>query len=331
MHKVSNPYREKHRPNKWWIRWIISGRRHTKCFNSLQEAKSYRQRKYIELNMDVYGAQDLPYEYAKTEYLKRYDLEGLASESKKISERMFKQFENVHSVQYVSQIHQKAVDDFIEAQQKRVKSAYSVNKYISRFKAFINYLKECNYHHGRLKIKNVKTVEPIKTALTDEQIIALIKACPDYDWQIRIVFSLCTGLRAGDVDRLPKGCIDEKRAMLSYIARKTGKGSNCTPLPTALIPALKRLDNGGYNTLFNPVNCRKTFEAIRSKAGLSCTRQDFRVTFSTLIQTFDNSDVARKLLQHYSVKTTKTHYSDNDLIMRIKIEKFNPLIKKWLK
>lgn len=171
-----------------------------------------------------------------------------------------------------------------------------------------------------------------KKALTNDEIKKLIKACPSEIWKIRILLSLCTGIRKNDIDNLPDSAINLKLATLSYTAKKTGKVSMNTPLPKALIPALKKYlkDKPKASTKLLPDNnIRKTWDLIKTVSGVNCTRHDFRVTFSTLMQKYSGIDIAKELLQHSSSKVTENHYSDKELLMRLRIEKLP--VREWLK
>ncbi len=297
----------------------------------------YRKKKYIELNMDVYGSSNLPFEHVKEEYLKQYDLKGLAAESKKSATRTIERFEDMANPRTVADITQGRVDSFIQSRIKALGSNFSVNKDIGRLKAFINWLIRRGYYSGRLDISLMKTAAVIRKALTDDEIRSLLKACPSEAWQIRILLSLCTGLRAKDVDFLRINQIDLKRSTIDSESRKTGKVYLSRPIPVQLSPVLKRyvdrLIKSGVTSdskLLPDTNIRKAWDAIRKQAGISsATRQKFRVTFSTWMQKLSGLESARDLLEHSSKKTTDDFYSDKELLLKIRVDRLP--VKKWLK
>jgi integrase len=210
-------------------------------------------------------------------------------------------------------------------------SRWTVNKDLGCLKAFIRWLIKRNYHNGKVEINFVKAPQIVHKALTDDEIKVLLKNCPTQTWKMRILLSLCTGLRAGDIDRLEVGQIDLQHATLTSISRKTGKTYQDRPIPFKLVPTLSEYTQKlPENTvkLLPDINIRKTWEAIRLKAGLpDVTRQMFRVTFSVLIQKVGNIKTAQQLLEHYDRKTTEMFYSDESII-RWKIEQLP--VKRWL-
>jgi len=293
----------------------------------------YRRKKHIALNLDVYGGIDMDYSLAVEEYLKKYDLQGLAAASKYRAKRVLELYAAACSPRKVADITQRSVDSFIQSRIKALKSPYSVNQAIGRLKAFINWLIKRGYHRGHLDIQMMKTVRTVKKSLTTEQIRALLKACPGEIWKMRILLSLCTGLRAGDIDRLPAAGLDLKRATIDTVSKKTGKAYDARPLPDTLIPALTGYVSGlPENTvrLLPDINIRKEWDAIRLKAKLpKVTRQDMRITFSTMMQKISGLETARDLLEHSSSKITGDWYSDTEYLNKLRVNKIP--IDLWLK
>jgi hypothetical protein len=71
---------------------------------------------------------------------------------------------------------------------------------------------------------------------------------------------------------------------------------------------------------------------LRIRAKLpDITRQDLRVTASTLMQRIGSIGSAKTLLQHSSTKTTGEFYTDEEVVLRWKVNQLNPLIREWLK
>ncbi|HBG77237.1 MAG TPA: hypothetical protein DDW84_00095 [Phycisphaerales bacterium] len=330
MHKVSEIYTRKDKSG-FWLRWFENRKRKHKSFLTKDEAKMFRKKKYIELNVDVYGCADMPFVSARDEYLQKYDLQGLSPASKYRAKRVLELFEENCSPRKISDINQRTVDSFIQSRIKALKSPYSVNQAIGRLKAFINWLVKRGYHKGHIDISMMKTVRVVKKALTTEQIKALLKACPTKICYMRILLSLVTGLRASDIDRLPLDIVDLKRSCLDSKSGKTGKTYLDRPLPESLIPALTEyIESLPKNTvkLLPDNNIRKTWDTIRETAGVNCTRQDFRVTHSTLLQKIGGINAAQISLEHSDKRTTTDFYSDIEVIQRWKINQLP--VKEWL-
>lgn len=282
---------------------------------------------YRNLNADVYEMES--FKQAKEAYLERYDIKQLAKDSKVQAKRTLDYFDELIRPFNLKDLNQRNVDLFIKSRNDTDISTATVNKEIRYLKGFIRWLQKRGYHSGQLEIDFVKTPPIAHKALSNEQIKALIKSCPTLAWQIRILLSLVTGLRAGDVDRLKWQDIDFKQATIATMSRKTGKEMPNRPLPDELMPLLQVYIgtlHTGNPKLFQDNNIRKTWDKI--KGDTRATRQQLRVTFSTLIQQYSSIDTARELLEHYSSKTTATHYTDRDLLLKLAVNKL-PL-SQWL-
>jgi len=340
MHKVSKPYQI--RTYKGWIvRWFVSGNQKYKTFPQKQQAANWREDKIKELNPEIFNIKKKPedrvFDKVRNEFLERYIYKELSEDSKIQATRTLKYFEfedeekQQKRIDSLADITQDSVNSFIKARKLKI-SKQTLNKELRYLRAFIRWITKKHYFNTDLEIDFVKTPSLDKQSLNDNQIIALLKACRTKTWQIRILLSLCTGLRAGDIDRLLKESLDLKLATLRYTARKTSK-ANSTPLPIALIPALRSYVeslNKEDGRLFPDNNIRKTWEGIRIKAELpNCKRQDFRLTFSTRIQQYSGIETAKELLQHSSKRVTEQHYSDTGLLVRIRVNRLP--VKKWLK
>jgi integrase len=58
------------------------------------------------------------------------------------------------------------------------------------------------------------------------------------------------------------------------------------------------------------------------------TRQKLRVTFSTLMQKISSIETAQKLLQHSDKKVTQGYYTDEEAVVRWKVNRLP--ISRWL-
>lgn len=331
MKKISKPYKVPNRKGLY-LSWCERGKRKRKQFNTLDEAKRFREKKYREVNRDVYDVDT--FEDARDEFLERYDFKELSRDSKIQAKRTLRYFEEETNIINLSDLDQKAVNSFLKARRATNISKATINKEIRYLKAFVRWLVKKGYHNGRLEIDFVKTRPIIKKALTNEEIRRLLKVCPDKVWRMRILLSLVTGLRAYDIDNLQTSQINLKNALIDFTqSQKTGKVYYDRPLPSSLIPTLKDYLKGHKEENLLPIiNLRKTWDAIRVKAKLPKTqRKDFRVTHSTLLQKIGSIDAAKHSLEHFSSRTTREHYTDWEIVMRWKIEQLNPIVKEWLK
>ncbi len=344
MHKVSRPY-QINTYKGWLIRWYESGIQKYKTFPTKESANLFRADKIRELNPDIYGLKERlkekTYDDAVKEYLnQRYDLKAMSPNSKREPVRVLEYFKDTIKPKTVTRINQDAVNRFVAARLRDGVSKWTVNKDIGVFRAFLNWLIFKEYHRGHIELSKVKAPPIVKKSLTDDEIRKLLKACPDKAWQMRILFGLVTGLRVKDTDNLLTSQINLKSALIDFtVARKTGKVCYDRPLPSALIPALKRyiktLDKNDdrlfQSHLYKHGNLRhQIWESIRDKAGLpDVTRQDFRVTHSTRLQKIGSIATAQHSLQHFSAKTTGEYYTDWQVIMRWKVEQLP--IAKWIK
>ena len=209
-------------------------------------------------------------------------------------------------------------------------SNYTINKNIGRLKTFFNWMKENKYHNGNITLAKLKTPKRIVKALTTKQIRALFKACPSKAWRIRILLSLVTGLRKSDIDSLLVSQINLQSATIDSKSQKTQKVFMGRPLPRSatgeLHSYIKSLSKRQVR-LFEDVNVRKNWDKIRGDSGI--TRQDLRITFSTLIQKIGSLRSAQTLLEHFDDRTTTEFYTDTELILRWKVNQLP--VEEWLK
>ncbi len=331
MKMIGKPYK---RPGKagWWLRWTRPGtkKRLAKSFPTKGLAVHYQHILYTQINSDVFvGVIDIPISEAIDKYLEKYDLRGL-SETTKVDvtatlDRFVKSTGNIRT-KHLGQAH---FGSYLLDRKGSVAS-HTLNKDIGNLKAFARWATKNKYIKNEIELTKVKTQPSNRKALTTKQIRGLLKKCPTATWRVRILLSLVTGLRKDDIDRLPAAAIDLKRMTLDSKSKKTGKVFIGRPLPEesrCVLAGYVRSLPRGQVKLFGDVNVRRTWEKVRGKS--TTTRQDFRLTFSTLIQKVGSLGSAQDLLEHFDSRTTSEFYTDRELILRWKVNQLP--VTEWLK
>ena len=323
MKKVGQPFK---RPGKsgWWLRWTdpVNKKRIHKNFHTKAQAEHYRQILYYQLNNDVYPNSIIkPLNEAIEEYLVKYDLQNLADSSKEIAEQCLRRFSDHISKLSVDKITQKDVDSYIAARKQEV-SPITVNKDISRLGTFFLWCKEKKFTKQEMKFVPLKTNTKPKKALTNKHIREVLSKC-DEDLKMYVLMGLCTGLRKTDLLALQVSDINIKACSIDTSSKKTGKHYLDRPLPDAIKPLLKKYIKGKSGKLFQIVNFKKEIKA------LNITSQILRFTFSTYIQMTGSISSAKDLLEHYDSKTTEQFYTDQELILRWKVNQLP--VNEWLK
>lgn len=334
MKRMALPYKRKDRPG-WWVRFTdpATGKRPAEKFPNKQLAFLYAARINQQLNSHVFtGDIAISLKDAGWEYLKKYDLRGLSRTSKVAAESTLQKLMDYFGAgAEVCRITQTGMDSFVESLQQKGYSPWTINSRLGAVNAFLNWCRHPNrrYITREIEIVKIKTSPLRPKCLTDDQICRLLKACPSLCWQVRILVSLCTGLRKNDVESLRTDELDLKAMAIGYAARKTGKQGRA-PLPHKLKPLFRQyLKTLTEQRLFPDKNVRKMWDSIIKKAKVKCTRQDFRRTFATLIQRTGGLASARDLLQHSDGRITDQFYTDRELILRWRVEQLP--VKKWLK
>lgn len=326
----------------WWFRWTDPGtrkRRH-RWFPNKGLADNFRSLLLYKRFADcIPGGLPTTIESAEKEYLESYDVRGCSAAAKAEARLTIAKFKESFGLLKTTAIRQADLDRFIVNRLDSGASRWTVNKDIGNLKAFLFWCRSRHYLSIEFTLKKVKVERQIKKALTTDQIRALLAACPSLAWRIRLLLSLTTGLRKNDLDGLPAASVDLKRMTLDVRAKKTGKVFVGLPLPNALRPILRKFladtvqshpipSNQGK--LFTDQNVRKEWDALRARAGLKhVTRKDLRVTASTLLQRIGSIGSAKTLLQHSSSRTTGEFYTDEEVVMRWKVNQMP--VKEWLK
>lgn len=331
MKMIGKPFKRPDR-NGYYLRWTdpVTHKRLTKTFHTKKLAEHFRQILYYRLNADVFiGAINIPLSEAIKEYLEKYDLRNLSPNSKQNAnitlQRLLKLLGDT-GTKYISQKH---FDHYIKTRSPTV-APRTLNKDIRNLKAFVRWANKTRYIKTEIELYKVKTPPLMnRKALTTEQIRELFRACPNPAWRCRILLSLVTGLRKSDIDSLLVAGLNLKQATLDSQSQKTGKAYIGRPLPKAAVSELKRYIKSlfeGQVRLFADINVRKVWEKIRGDTGI--TRQDLRRTFATYIQKVGSIGSAQNLLEHYDSRTTTEFYTDQELILRWKVNQLP--VKSWL-
>lgn len=331
MKRLGKIFKRPGRPG-WYFRFTdpVTKQRITKGFPTKRLAEHYRDITYYRLNSDVYvGVINVRFSTAAIEYLDKYDLEGLSSNSKRDVEATLTRFGELHGDIDTKDINQRHFELYIRSRKDCV-SARTLNKDIRNLKAFIAWAVKHKYISSGIELKQVKAPPTNHKALTTEQIRWLFSRCPTPAWRVRLLLSLTTGLRAGDIDFLARSSIDITGRRIDTVSQKTSKAYINRPLPDSAAPVLehylKTLNGDDTDRLFLDRNIRRTWDKIRGDSGI--TRQNMRLTFSTLIQKMGSIDTARDLLEHHSVAITDEFYTDKELILRWKVNQLP--VELWL-
>jgi integrase len=318
--------------SSFYLRWTdpVTHKRLAKSFHTKQLADHYKQILYYKLNSDVFiGTINNPLSSTIEEYSQKYDLKNYSDSSKYEASgtlKRFLKFTGDIGTKFIKQSH---FEEYIRNRKTDI-SPYTLNKDIGNLKAFLAWSKKNRYIAAEIEIDKVKVSATIKKSLTIEQIQELFSKCPTKAWRCRLLLSLVTGLRAGDIDRLEKNSLDLKSLRIDTESLKTSKVFIGRPIPDSAAGELTSYVNSlpaDQVKLFADVNIRKTWQAIKGETKI--TRQQLRVTFSTLMQKIGSIGSAQELLEHSSAKTTNDYYSDHEQILRWKVNQLQ--VSEWLK
>jgi integrase len=215
------------------------------------------------------------------------------------------------------QLTQNILDKFILQRGNEVKRP-TLNKDIRNLKTFINWCREKRYLNGQLRIKELKENERPVKSLNDIQIRKLLSVAEPYHaMKMRILLSLGTGLRRGDVESIKVNDIDFMQNCITTVSRKTGKSMGSRSVPDPLMKELKKYVNGlnsGHERLFNDNFSYKQWRKICEDSGIPNLRfHDLRKTFgSVLAQRGVFTAVTQRLLEHSSSALTNKIYTNVD-------------------
>lgn len=316
----------------FYLRWTdpVTHKRLAKSFHTKQLAEHYRKILYYKLNSDVFiGTINNLLSSTIEEYAQKYDLKNYSDSSKYEASgtlKRFLEFAGDIGTKFIKQSH---FEEYIRNRKTNI-SPYTLNKDIGNLKAFLAWAKKNRYIATEIEIEKVKVTATIKKSLTVEQIQELFSRCPTKAWRCRLLLSLVTGLRAGDIDRLPKNSLDLKTLRIDTESLKTSKVYIGRPIPESAKEELSGYVNSlskEQTKLFVDVNIRKNWQTIKGETKV--TRQQLRVTFSTMMQKIGSIGSAQELLEHSSARTTNDFYSDHEQILRWKVNQLQ--VSEWLK
>ena len=317
------------------VAWYENGRQRSKSLPSAKLADHFAKIKYQQLNSDVFlSSVDISWDDARSEFLERYAVRGLADSTKYQAEMFLKRFTAICRPNSSKSINQRMIDQYLTVRQAEKLSPYTINKDIERINTLLAWLKKQGYHPGGLDITKLKTPPPKTQSLTDAQICRLLKAAPHVEWKLRIIFALSTGLRKIDLYRLKLSDVDLDRPWLTTTQQKTSKQYS-VPIPDALIGPLRqylrarkphRNQKEGANGYLFRVTAEKWLDKeLRNFRPGNETMQSLRKTYATRIE---STSISTTVLGHSSKSVTRTFYNDMDYIKYIRVNQLP--VKKWL-
>lgn len=314
----------------YFVTYYDAGKQKSKSLPNKALAEHYKQILYHRLNTDVFiSAIDIPLQDAADEYYSTYKTRRLSSaavwEAKNTISRFIESCPGV-TTKRLSQAH---IDAYAADRGENIAS-YTLRKDLKNLRAFVAFLRERSYlaQTTKLNFPKIKVQSTPVKILTTRQIQTLFKNAPTFTWRIRLLISLTTGLRASDVDRLPRAAVNIETCTIDTYSQKTGKTYLGRPLPEAAMPVIKKyLDTlpEDQQQLFSDCNVRKTWEELRVD---KITRQQLRKTFNTLVMQTDGLAAATTLLEHSDSRTTTAYYTDQEYILRHRINQLP--VKEWL-
>jgi integrase len=201
-------------------------------------------------------------------------------------------------------------------------------------KTFINWCRRNRYLNGNIKIKELKEDERPVRSLNNVQIKKLLAAAEPYpSIKMRILLSLGTGLRRGDIGSLKISNIDFEKNSIATNSKKTRKSMGSRPVPIEVMAELSRYVARmkiGQEKLFDDNFSHKRWKKICKDAGLSDLKfHDLRKTFGSLLaQNGVSTAVTQRLLEHSSPNLTNKVYTNVDPVLRQSVEKLP--IEQWL-
>jgi integrase len=318
------------RPGKHLVSWYENGRQITRSFPTRQEAEHYRAIKYHELNISlIQTAINMPWSELKKNYLEHYHSLGRAYKTINLIESLLNRIEEYVSPYGSLNINIALLESYISRRQKDNISAWTINRELQLIESFCAWMKSRFYSTITPKFPRRKTSQARRTsAYTDQEIAALLAACPTQEWRLRIVLALVTGLRKMDIYRLPASAVSIDNAWLTTSAKKTGK-EHSSPLPETLLPLLKSHIEQlppNYPHFFHVINYQWLDTQWASfRPGDTFTFQLLRKTHATRIE---STGISTAMLGHSSSAVTRKFYNDMDYIKYIRVNQLP--IAQWL-
>ncbi len=306
----------------WWVGWYEGGKKKAKALPSKTLAKHFCQIKYTQLNSDVFtGVVNFDWQQVVEEYRKAKQVQGLRETSIYESLLTLGHFERLIGLDSSKQINQNTLDRFVLDRDSEVKKI-TLNKDIKNLNAFLRWAVKNRFIAPGLEIKKVKVVQKPVMALTTQQVQALLSAGARYPTlRLRILLTVTTGLRRGDIEAIRITDIHFDRNTLTTQNRKAGKTMPERPIPE---PTMMALSNhvatlpDGQERLFNDRFSSKKWERIRKAINTPGLKfHDLRKTFASLLaQRGVSTAVTQRLLEHSSPHLTNDVYTNVDPVLR---------------
>jgi len=318
----------------WWVGWYEGGMRKAKALPSKNLAEHYCQLKYSQLNSDVFtGIVPIAWEQMIEEYRESKRIQGITEATLYETALTLRHFERLVGKCSSKQIAQSSIDKFILERGKEIKRT-TLNKDIRNLRTFINWCREKRYLNGNIKIKELKEEERPVRSLNDIQIKKLLTAAESYpSMKMRILLSLGTGLRRGDIELLKISDIDFEKNSIMTMSKKTRKSMASRPVSAEVMAELSRFVSRmkiGQEKLFSDNFSHKRWRRICKSTGLDDLKfHDLRKTFCSLLaQKGVSTAVTQRLLEHSSPHLTNKVYTNVDPALRQAVEQLP--VGEWL-
>ena len=151
--------------------------------------------------------------------------------------------------------------------------------------------------------------------------------------KVKILLTLGTGLRRGDIDSSKISDIDFEKNSISTTSRKTKKSMASRPVSAEVMTELSKYVCGldvGQEKLFRTKFSHKKWRKICQDAGLDDLKfHDLRKTFGSLLaQNGVSTAVTQRLLEHSSPYLTNKVYTNVDPVLRQSVNRLP--IGQWL-
>ena len=306
----------------WWVGWYEGGKKRAKALPSKALAKHFCRIKYTQLNSDVFtGVVGVDWCQVVEEYQQSKQVEGLQEAS--IYEAMLTlgHFKRLVAPDSSKQINQNALDKFILDRGGEVKEI-SLNKDIRNLTAFLNWAAKKRFVSPGMEAKKVRVAQKPVTALTAQEVQALLSNAARYPTlHLRVLLAVTTGLRRGDIEAIRVGDIHFDRNTITTRNRKAGKAMPERPIPEPIVTELSNhvttlsdRQEELFGDRFSPKKWEKTRKAI-NMPGLKF--HDLRKTFASLLAQWGVSTaVTQRLLEHSSPQVTNEVYTNVDPVLR---------------
>jgi len=229
----------------WWVGWYESGKRKAKALPSKNLAKHYCQLKYSQLNSDVFtGIVTIGWMQMVDEYRESKKVQGVTEATLYETALTLRHFERLIGKCSSKQIAQSGIDKFILQRGTEIKRS-TLNKDIRNLRTFINWCRENRYLNGKLKIRELKEDERPVKSLNNAQVRKLMSVAGPYQSiKMRILLTLGTGLRRGDIESLRITDIDFANNYITTTSKKTRKSMGSRPVSAPVMAELSKYISG---------------------------------------------------------------------------------------